>query len=36
MAPVGIDETLTKQNQAADTGGKYYRATNNTKLKRNL
>jgi Ca-activated chloride channel family protein len=32
MAPVEIDEGLMKQI-AADTGGKYYRATNNTKLK---
>jgi len=32
MAPVEIDEALMKQI-AADTGGKYYRATNNTKLK---
>ncbi|BAO54918.1 VWA domain-containing protein [Nonlabens marinus] len=32
MAPVEIDEALMKQI-AADTGGKYYRATNNSKLK---
>lgn len=32
MAPVEIDEGLMKQI-AADTGGKYYRATNDTKLK---
>ena len=32
MSPVEIDEALMKQI-AADTGGKYYRATNNTKLK---
>jgi Ca-activated chloride channel family protein len=32
MAPVEIDEELMKQI-AADTGGKYFRATNNKKLK---
>ena len=32
MAPVEIDESLMKQI-ASETGGKYYRATNNSKLK---
>ncbi len=32
MAPVEIDEALMKQI-ASETGGKYYRATNDTKLK---